>query len=626
MDSERRYLKVNGFVVAAQPSGQHILGDYKEGEIDAPLVDGVFSGKGTEKLTKDGKEYTLECVWENGKKNGEGVVLNEYSILVMKLRFVNDVIDGEGCIYENGHIQFKGIWKNGVRCGFGQEFAGGKLLFKGMYADDVRNGYGVSYSVSGDPVFEGEWVNGSPGKKEIIEDELGNRVLIEKDDEDHVIYKGGFKEGSVLRDGIGTVFDASGACIKMSVYSEDMEERCVRSFANGAMTQFDASGHKIYEGSFIMTPHGPVAQGEGRQFSPAGVPLYQGEFHQGHRSGFGRSFVNRTLQYEGMWANDQANGRGKLFDPAGMLLVEGEFQDDLCSTGTESFHRERGKVSSRGKGCFCRRSRPSLPTVSRGEFDVKEVSDLARAGNVRHVTVMSQVWGGIDTLGVTDLAAMEEIVFQGDETPAMPNQFATLQKHERIFISQCNALREIRFLRNACAEVLRLRIEGGITAGITCRGSAVAIPRDWTCGRNSRGLVVLLVGVVAVGEWVPAGKSIVDLPALETLQIGDGSFRNVKSVSLKSGVGGKVIDRFAGVAIAHSRRGGVYGTVGCDGHRRSHCGVARIGRVDACGAGEECLEEYGGVAAGGNGRIDRGGCGVGRGRVESVERAEVPFG
>lgn len=506
MDSERNCWSGSVIVVGTQPSGQRIAGEYMEGKIDAPLVNGVFSGKGTEVLTKDEKEYTLECTWENGKKNGEGIVLNEDSILVMKLHFVNDVIEGEGCIYENGHVQFKGIWKNGVRCGFGQEFGGGKLLFKGMYADDVRNGYGVSYSASGDVVFEGEWTNGSPGRKEIVEDDSGNRVLIEKDDDDHVIYKGGFKEGSVMRDGIGTVFDASGACVKMSVYSEDMEERCVRSFTNGAMTQFDASGHKIYEGSYIMTSHGPVAQGEGRQFSPAGVPLYQGEFQQGHRCGFGRSFVNRTLQYEGMWANDQANGRGKLFDPAGMLLIEGEFQDDVCSAGTESFHRERGKVTSRGKGCFCRRSRPSLPTVSRGECEVKGVSDLPHAGEVRHVTVKKEVWGGIDTLGVTDWTSTEEIVFQGDETPAMPNQFATLQKQERIFISQCNALREIRFLRNACAEVMRLHIEGGITAGMARRGSPIAIPRDRTGGRNSRGMVVLLVGVAAVGEWVPAGS------------------------------------------------------------------------------------------------------------------------
>lgn len=114
--------------------------------------------------------------------------------------------------------------------------------------------------------------------------------------------------------------------------------------------------------------------------------------------------------------------------------------------------------------------------------------------------------GGIDTLGVTDLPAMRELVFQGDETPAMPNQFTTRQKNERLFVSQCNALREIRFLRNACAEVTRLRIEGGRTAGMSHRGSAAAFARDRTRRRNSRGMVVLLGGESAAGEWVPAGK------------------------------------------------------------------------------------------------------------------------
>lgn len=58
----------------------------------------------------------------------------------MKLFFKDDLIEGEGYLYDNGQVTFKGTWVAGKRCGFGQEFQGGKLLFKGQYKDDVRNG------------------------------------------------------------------------------------------------------------------------------------------------------------------------------------------------------------------------------------------------------------------------------------------------------------------------------------------------------------------------------------------------------------------------------------------------------------------------------------------------------
>ena len=52
----------------------------------------VKSGKGTQTLEKDGKEYILECTWENNKKNGEGILLDPDGARAMKLHFKDDVV------------------------------------------------------------------------------------------------------------------------------------------------------------------------------------------------------------------------------------------------------------------------------------------------------------------------------------------------------------------------------------------------------------------------------------------------------------------------------------------------------------------------------------------------------
>ena len=118
------------------------------------------SGKGTQTLEKDGKEYILECTWENNKKNGEGILLDPDGARAMKLHFKDDVVEGEGALYDNGRVVFEGTWVNGKRCGPAQEYVDGHCVFKGQYEDDKRNGYGIEYDETGVTVFEGEWKNG----------------------------------------------------------------------------------------------------------------------------------------------------------------------------------------------------------------------------------------------------------------------------------------------------------------------------------------------------------------------------------------------------------------------------------------------------------------------------------
>ena len=168
-----------------------VFAGFEAGEYDVPLVDNVRNGKGTQKLKKDGVEYTLECTWKDGKKNGEGVLLDNNYVMAMKLNFVDDVAEGEGYMYTNGQVTFKGNWKNGLRCGLCQEYAGGHLVYKGEYADDQRNGYGILYDENQEIVFEGQWVNGEQGLISISENEHGDREMTEKKENGCIQYIGG---------------------------------------------------------------------------------------------------------------------------------------------------------------------------------------------------------------------------------------------------------------------------------------------------------------------------------------------------------------------------------------------------------------------------------------------------
>ena len=88
-------------VVNEGPAKNKVLEGYEVVSKEGTTENKELNGKGTIIYKKDGQEYTLEGTWENGKLNGEADLLNSDSILVMKLHFVNDLIDGEGSLLVN---------------------------------------------------------------------------------------------------------------------------------------------------------------------------------------------------------------------------------------------------------------------------------------------------------------------------------------------------------------------------------------------------------------------------------------------------------------------------------------------------------------------------------------------
>ena len=495
-------LFASDYVVGEGPAKNKVLEGFEVVSKNGSMVNELLDGKGTIIYSKDGQEYTLECTWENGKLNGEGNLLNSDSLLVMKLHFVNDLIDGEGSLFDNGQLTFKGTWKEGQRCGFCQEFKGGKLIFKGEYSGDVRNGYGIEYDASGEIVYEGEWVNGVMGLKSIVDDDYGNRMLVEKDALGSIVFMGEFKEGTVMRDGRGTEYEDSKP-VRVCMYRDGVEERILKEFKGNSMIQYDSNNNKVYEGEYEdMGVRGPCAQGKGRQFE-GNVVVYNGEFVRGHRQGSGFSYYpSRTLQYEGDWMDDKANGHGKFYNAEGMLVVEGEFVDDVCVDDNRRIHRDTGKIENvKSSGCFCfggarRAATKQLPIDGEGlgpvmvsspkeledapdrvtalcfksggfaDSNIKSI-DLNRFHNLRRLSIEANALPYVKTLHLCELPKLRTFSLEKNAcvdallgAEYLKKEYTIKGAYKTLCIESCPLLEEITFEEDACGDYVKLQLIG----------------------------------------------------------------------------------------------------------------------------------------------------------------------
>lgn len=462
------------------------------GEYDVPLVDGVRNGKGTQTLKKNGEVYTLECTWENGKKNGEGILLDPNTVMAMKLNFKDDLVNGEGSLFENGQLTFRGNWCNGERCGQGKEFSGGRLVFSGNYDHDKRNGYGILYDDDREPIFEGTWVDGEKGLISIEEDDHGDKKMIERDSEGHIRYIGGFAKGTVIRDGQGVTYDASGNPQKICKYREGTEERVLKEFKGKNIVIYDAQGKISYEGEYAEdSRHTYPPNGQGRQFVN-GVLVYMGEFVNGRRQGHGQSFYpNHTAQYIGEWADDKANGQGQYMNEEGELVAEGEFVDNVYTGDEIRVSIDTGRIEKvgAGRGCACfgqkrRAATRQLPSQqdtdevrSLREFNALPASttaiqiagidedalDFARFAQLRHLTIAAGALRSLKQLALRELRSLRSLEIGRDACCSAENaaaidkkEFAVEGARKALEIEACERLESVVLRPGACCDFAKL--------------------------------------------------------------------------------------------------------------------------------------------------------------------------
>jgi len=120
--------------------------------------------------------------FKNGLPTGEFLYYNENGKLQAKNVFAENGYDAVTEIYsEKGKVVAKGFYKNKKRDGEWQYFdeEQGMLILVEHYNYGVLHGHWVSYYRTGEPQFEGEYVNGTMIGKWITYDPEGNVISID---------------------------------------------------------------------------------------------------------------------------------------------------------------------------------------------------------------------------------------------------------------------------------------------------------------------------------------------------------------------------------------------------------------------------------------------------------------
>lgn len=165
------------------------------------FVDGQYDGFGLKFCTPETEIYALYdlcpfekgsdeftqyySMWYNyveyfgqfsqGEETGQGnyfsaFTLNssESSSNIDDLRYIHiqtgsfkyGLLDGYGCDYWNGLLQYEGELKEDLKHGYGRQYYyfTDILEYEGEFKDDMRHGYGTSYDEYGKVEYSGEWV------------------------------------------------------------------------------------------------------------------------------------------------------------------------------------------------------------------------------------------------------------------------------------------------------------------------------------------------------------------------------------------------------------------------------------------------------------------------------------
>lgn|SRR3990167_5640157 len=192
---------------------------------------------------------------------------------------------GRGMLVQPDGSYYDGIWREGLRDGFGRAVdARTGCVYEGEFKRDRFHGVGILYNLSSGFNFEGKWVDGKQ-----------HGFGVENWD-DGSVFEGDYLNG--VKQGKG-IFKWSNGCIYQGDFSADkLDGYGIYSWSDG----------RKYEGEWKDNQF----HGEGR-FELPGKLIYQGRYVLDRKHGYG---VLHKLQsgeiYKGEWNNGEKHGKGRL--------------------------------------------------------------------------------------------------------------------------------------------------------------------------------------------------------------------------------------------------------------------------------------------------------------------------
>lgn len=220
---------------------------------------------------------------------------------------------------------YEGQRKDGQRDGTGCEYdEEGHLVYEGGWKNGLRHGYGKEwYTDSGTLHYVGHWVEGKKNGycEEYVEDDLG-------------VYKGDWKDDR--RHGMGKWFSITSSGATVLVYDGEF----VNDDRHGTGTEFHSDGSVSYVGQWERDGRHGTGQtfycdgyrhdGEWRRdkmdgkgtVTHNGVPFFSGQWKDNVRQGHGILFEEKSF-LAGVWTETGLRGRRVAYDHS--ILYEGDF-------------------------------------------------------------------------------------------------------------------------------------------------------------------------------------------------------------------------------------------------------------------------------------------------------------
>ena len=234
-----------------------------DGEIEL-LVDSPHNG------------YKIQTMMKNGRMNGESCIINDKSVVIAMLVFVDGVAEGNCTLYDN----------NGI------------IFFKGSFVNGYREGYGKEFDENGNMVYEGFFKHGL--RMNIVEMKEMKGYYKEVNDANEVISICQKNEDNE-NDGI-CYFYVNGKIHKVSEWESGKELSILKRFEGEKMIEFE-DGLKQYEGEYRdSVKDGYLREGNGKEYDVNGEKvIYEGYFWNGKRQGNGKLYRNGDRVYNGVW-------------------------------------------------------------------------------------------------------------------------------------------------------------------------------------------------------------------------------------------------------------------------------------------------------------------------------------
>ena len=247
-----------------------------------------------EKYSRLEMEYTMKIEKKEGKKHGATKLVSMDGCVVAELTFDQGDLTGPFTLYSSeGKISFRGFLKDGVRTDFGQEY------------DD-----------QGHIIFEGMFENGS---KKVVQRErhIGrlSGYFEERTSNNDLLNISQRRRNTMIKEGWSIDFSMNDEVPVSKKWYVNGEVKWEKVHVDGTViTERDEEGHVVYKGGFKYFGGYFFRWGEGVEYESSGAIRYKGEFKVGVYHGEGTLYQNNKKYVEGRWEYGYPEGEGILYD------------------------------------------------------------------------------------------------------------------------------------------------------------------------------------------------------------------------------------------------------------------------------------------------------------------------